>query len=63
MSNKKKRRRVERAERLLSVRSVRRDPPDIKKVSQVVAALVVAQAEKLAQQQNGRTNRDDGTHR
>jgi hypothetical protein len=40
-----------RPERRISVRSVRRDPPDIKKLSQALIALAIAQAEKEAQDQ------------
>ena len=37
-----------RPERRLSVRSVRRDPPDLRKLSRVLIALAQADAEKQA---------------
>jgi hypothetical protein len=53
MSNKQNRRkRAGRPERRLSVRAVRRDPPDLKKLSQALIALALAQAEKEAQEQS-----------
>jgi hypothetical protein len=51
MSNQAKRKRGGRPERRISVRAVRRDPPDIKKLSQALIALAIAEAEKQAQQQ------------
>lgn len=41
-----------RPERRITVRAVRRDPPDLKKLSQALIALALAQAEKDAQQQD-----------
>lgn len=38
-----------RPERRISVRAVRRDPPDLKKLSQALIALAIAQAEADAQ--------------
>jgi hypothetical protein len=38
-----------RGERRISVRGVRRDPPDLKKLSQALIALSIAQAEAEAQ--------------
>lgn len=38
-----------RPERRISVRAVRRDPPDLKKLSQALIALAMAQAEAEAQ--------------
>jgi|CXWL01.1.fsa_nt_gi hypothetical protein len=62
MSNKQNKKRAGRPERRISVRAVRRDPPDIKKLSQALIALAMAQAEKDAQeQQEGRA--DGGTRR
>ena len=54
MSNKQNRRKrgSGRPERRISVRAVRRDPPDLKKLSQALIALAMAQAEKEAQDQN-----------
>jgi hypothetical protein len=49
MSSKKKRRGTGRPERRLSVRGVRRDPPDAKKISQALVALAIARAEQEAQ--------------
>jgi hypothetical protein len=40
--------------RRISVRAVRRDAPDVKKLSQAVIALAIAQAEKEAQEQTER---------
>jgi len=37
------------AERRISIRAVRRDPPDLKKLSQALIALAIAQAEAEAQ--------------
>ena len=37
-------------ERRISVRAVRRDPPDLKKLSRALIALALAQAEKEAQE-------------
>lgn len=45
----KGRRNVSRGERRISVRAVRRDPPDLKKLSQALIALAIAQAEADAQ--------------
>jgi hypothetical protein len=53
MRNKQNRRkRGGRPERRISVRAVRRDPPDLKKLSQALIALALAQAEKEAQEQS-----------
>jgi hypothetical protein len=41
-------------DRRISVRAVRRDAPEVKKLSQAVIALAMAQAEKEAQEQTGR---------
>lgn len=49
MSKPKRRKEVGRPERRISVRGVRRDPPDLKKLSQALIALAIAQAEKNAQ--------------
>lgn len=38
-----------RPDRRISVRAVRRDPPDLKKLSQALIALAMAQAEAEAQ--------------
>ena len=48
-SNKQRKRGMR--ERRISVRAVRRDVPDVKKVSQAIIALAIAQAEKEAQEQ------------
>ena len=42
-------RRRQRRERRISVRAVRRDPPDLKKLSQALIALAIAQAEAEAE--------------
>lgn len=39
-------------ERRISVRAVRRDPPDLKKLSQALIALAMAQAEAEAQSEH-----------
>jgi hypothetical protein len=49
MSNRRKRRGTGRSERRISVRGVRRDPPDAKKISQALVALAIARAEQDAQ--------------
>jgi hypothetical protein len=53
MSNKRSKTRGG-PERRISVRAVRKDPPDVKKLSQAVIALALAQAEKDAQQAHKR---------
>ena len=67
MSNKQKMyRRDGRPERRISVRAIRRDPPDLKKLSQALIALALAQAEKEAQEQAERAQeerRDQGDER
>lgn len=45
----RKRKGGQRSERRISVRAVRRDPPDLKKLSQALIALALAQAEAEAQ--------------
>jgi len=40
------------SERRISVRAVRRDPPDLKKLSQALIALAMAQAEAQAQSEH-----------
>lgn len=42
-------------ERRISVRAVRRDPPDLKKLSQALIALAMAQAEAEAQAEHERS--------
>ena len=50
MASKSNRRRGgKQPERRISVRAVRRDPPDLKKLSQALIALAMAQAEAEAQ--------------
>ena len=46
MSSKRKRTRA--ADRRISVRAIRRDPPDIKKLSRALIALAMAQAQAEA---------------
>jgi hypothetical protein len=43
-------------ERRISVRAVRRDPPDLKKLSQALIALAMAQAEAEAEAQSEHEN-------
>ncbi len=62
MSNKKSRNRRVEPERRISVRAVRRDPPDLKKLSQALIALAMAQAEAEAQRQHQQRG-DDGSQR
>jgi hypothetical protein len=53
--NKSKgRRAAPRGERRISVRAVRRDPPDLKKLGQALIALAIAQAEADAQAEGER---------
>ena len=54
MSNKRKKKNTRRQERRFSVRAVRRDQPDVKKLSQALIALAMAEAEKEAQAQHER---------
>ena len=49
-------------ERRISVRAVRRDPPDLRKLSQALIALAVAQAEAEAQAEH-ETKQDKGKRR
>ena len=56
MSNRKKGQRTGRPERRLSVRGIRRDPPDAKKISQALVALVIAKAEQEAQAAHAQTS-------
>jgi hypothetical protein len=46
------------SERRISVRAVRRDPPDLKKFSQALIALTMAQAEAEAQAEHERTRKN-----
>lgn len=50
-------------DRQISVRAVRRDPPDLRKLSRALIQLAIAQAEADAQQQgnNNSTGKTDGT--
>ena len=53
MSSKKKSKRSSgRPERHISVRAIRRDPPDLKKLSQALIALAIADAEAQAQREH-----------
>jgi hypothetical protein len=52
MSNKRKKKGTRAPDRRYSVRAVRRDPPDVKKLSQALIALAMAEAEKDAQEQH-----------
>lgn len=45
-------------ERRISVRAVRRDPPDLKKLSQALIALAVAQAEAEARAEHETDQKD-----
>lgn len=49
MSNKRKSTKKGGHERRISVRAVRRDPPDLSKIARAVVALALAQAEADAQ--------------
>jgi hypothetical protein len=53
------------AERRISIRAVRRDPPDLKRLSQALIALAIAQAEAKAQAEHeyGQATRDDAKRR
>lgn len=59
MSNRKKRKEAHRSERRWSVRGVQRGQPDVKKVSEVLAALAIAQAEKEAEAEHHRQSKPD----
>jgi hypothetical protein len=65
MASKKARKRSGRPQRQISVRAVRRDSPDLKKLSQALIALAVAQAEADARAEHERTEQqsDGGTER
>ena len=53
-----------RRERHISVRGVRRDPPDLRKLSRAVIALALAEAEAEAQaQQTSTADTDDNPSR
>ena len=60
MSSKRKRTRA--ADRRISVRAIRRDPPDIKKLSRALIALAMAQAqaEADAQEEHQATQDEEG---
>jgi hypothetical protein len=47
--NRNRRRTSARQERHITVRAVRRDPPDLRKLSRAIIALAMAQAEAEAQ--------------
>ena len=51
-NNKRKNKNTRGHQRRFSVRAVRRDAPDVKKVSQALIALAIAEAEKDAQAQH-----------
>lgn len=51
-SKSRKRKGGKHSERRISVRAVRRDPPDLKKLSQALIALAMAQAEAEAQSEH-----------
>lgn len=48
MSNQRKRREGGRSQRRISVRAVRRDPPDLTKLSRALIALAMAEAQTEA---------------
>ena len=47
--------------RRISIRSVRKDPPDLSKLSRALIALAMAQAEAEAQAQAADTNKPEDT--
>jgi len=47
-----------REERRFTVRSVRRDPPDIRKLSRALISLAMAEAEREAQAEQDRRQKD-----
>lgn len=60
MSSKSRKRRARSSigrERHISVRSVRRDPPDVRKLAKALIALAMAQAEADARAQQQRPSR------
>ncbi len=50
-----------KAERHISIRSVRRDPPDLHKLSRAVIAIALLEAEMEAEAKAALKNRDDQT--
>lgn len=57
MATTRKNKKSRKPERHFTVRGVRRDPPDIKKLSKALIALAMAEAEREAQaEQAARTN-------
>jgi hypothetical protein len=58
MATKRRNKNSHKREHRFRVRGVRRDPPDIKKLSKALIALAMAEAEREAQaEQSERTNR------
>ena len=57
MSSRRKRTRA--ADRRISVRAIRRDPPDIKKLSRALIALALAQAQTEADAQAEHQTKED----
>jgi len=60
MSNRKRQRSKRSYERRISVRTVRRDPPDLRKLSRALIALAQADAEAQAQAQAEHTKSRHG---
>ncbi len=58
-SRSHKRRGGKQPERRISVRALRRDPPDLKKLSQALIALAMAEAEAEAQAEHEKTKKND----
>ena len=58
-----KRRRTHAADRRISVRAIRRDPPDIKKLSRALIALAMAQAQAEADAQKEHQAKQDEERR
>ncbi len=65
MASNRVRKRGGQPERRISIRAVRRDQPDLKKLSQALIALAMAQAEAEAQAEHERAGKrgDSGTGR
>lgn len=61
MSNRRRAKGGRRPERRISVRAVRRDPPDLKKLSRALIALAMAEAQAEADAAAEHEQKDAGT--
>jgi hypothetical protein len=62
-SRSQRRKKGGKSERRISVRAVRRDPPDLKKLSQALIALAIAQSEAEAQAEHKQKKDDESEKR